>query len=113
MATYGDLQPGAYHLIQENSNGSIDLIFVMMITNSAILIEYEDAEKTRLWFRKTDTFHEYLETFSVETATQYEQMNAQRMAANEPNTWLEEEGDDTTGQLWDEEEGDVDYPQKN
>lgn len=113
MATYGELEPGHYHLIQENSNGTIDLVFVMMATAKAVLIEYEDAEKTRLWFRKTDTFHEYLETFSEETAAQYEQINAQRMEANEPTTWLEEEGDDTPGQLWDEEEGDVDYPQKN
>jgi hypothetical protein len=106
---FGQLEVDKYHLIQENENGSPELIFVALATEKAVLIEYEDSDKTRLWKRKTDHFFELLETLSEEHADAYDRYRAlvdNRSLPEWAKKYDEEEEDD----LWDEED---DFPYKN
>lgn len=105
---FGQLAIEKYHLIQENENGSPELIFVALATEKAVLIEYEDSEKTRLWKRKTDQFFELLETLSEDHANAYDRYRALVDDKNLPE-WAQEQ-DEEEDDLWDEED---DLPYKN
>lgn len=105
---FGQLAIEKYHLIQENENGSPELIFVALATDKAVLIEYEDNEKTRLWKRKTDQFFELLETLSEDHANAYDRYRALVDDKNLPE-WAQEQ-DEEEDDLWDEED---DLPYKN
>jgi hypothetical protein len=94
MATFHDLQPGYYYLIKEHETASIELIFVSMETNKCILIEYQDAEQTMNWYKKTDTIHELIEKLSDEQAMVFE--NLFDNEEEEDDLDWPEETDDTT-----------------
>ncbi|MCU0333981.1 MAG: hypothetical protein MUF62_02900 [Chitinophagaceae bacterium] len=108
MPQFGQLAVSKYHLIQENENGSPELIFVALATDAAVLVEYEDSEKTRLWKRKTDTFFELVETLSEAHADAYDRYRALVDDKALPDWAQEEHADDED--LWDEDD---DLPYKN
>jgi|GEM_PF-1438011 hypothetical protein len=72
MATYQQLMPLKYYLIQENENARVEMVYVPMATEKCVLLEYDDEENTRAWFKRSDTFYELIEELTDEQATIYE-----------------------------------------
>lgn len=105
---FGQLAIEKYHLIQENENGSPELIFVPLATDKAVLVEYEDSEKTRLWKRKADVFFELIETLSEDHANAYDRYRALVDDKNLPE-WAQEDNEEDED-LWDDED---ELPYKN
>ncbi len=123
MVHYGDLESGGYYLIRENENGSIELAYIAMVTEKAVLVEYEDSEKTRLWHLKTDTFFEVIEKFSPEAQAAYEKVSSiitPGGAGDDEFDWDEDDDDmDDNDGIWikkeDEDKADdgLGFPYKN
>ena len=74
MPTYNDLNPATYYLIQENEHAGIEMVYVPMVTNKCVLVEYQDDEQTMSWYRKEDTIFEVLEELTDEQAVIYESL---------------------------------------
>ena len=72
MATYQQLMPNKYYLIQENENARVEMVFVPMATEKCVLLQYDDEERTRAWYKRSDDFFELVEELSDEQATLYE-----------------------------------------
>ena len=66
MATYSDLSPASYFLIQENENAGLELVYIPMVTEKAVLVEYQDEDQTMTWFKKTDSIFEVVEQLTEE-----------------------------------------------
>lgn len=93
MATYNELFPANYYLIQENENAQVELVYIPMVTSKCVLVEYEDEEQTMTWFKKTDQLFEVVEQLTEEQAVIYESL-------------FEDDEDDD---MWDEDEEDDDW----
>lgn len=93
MATFNDLLPACYYLIKENENSRLELLYVLMVTNKAVLIEYQDDDQTMAWFKKSDSIFEITEQLTEEQAVIFES--------------IFDEDDDEDELDWDIEENDV------
>jgi hypothetical protein len=115
MATFKELSQANYYIIQENENGSLDLVFVPLITGKCIMLEFQDEDQTTVWRRLTDNVHEIVEKLTVEQAIQYENYKSTNDfgEAEEEDDWLEEEEEADDADLWDEENDDLDFLSKN
>ena len=74
MATYQDLLPNSYYLLQESENANLQLVFVLMATEKAILLEFQDDDQTLVWNKKTDSIYEIVEKLTEEQAVVYESL---------------------------------------
>jgi hypothetical protein len=72
MASFSELLPACYYLIQENENSRLELVYVLMATDKAVLIEYQDEDQTLAWFKKTDGIYEITEQLTEEQAVIFE-----------------------------------------
>ncbi len=93
MATYNDLTDGDYYLVQENENASVEMVFIPMMTEKCVLVEYQDEEQTMRWFKKTESLFEVIEKLTEEQAVIYESL-------------FDDEDDDDSD--WDDGGGDSD-----
>jgi len=96
MATYNDLQQGSYYVIQEIENATLELVYVPLITDKCVLVEYQDEEQTLSWYRKTEELFEVVEQLTEEQAVIYESLFED----------LEEEEDDF---FWDDDDDDDEF----
>jgi len=74
MAIYSDLYPTNYYLIKENENASIELVYIPMVTDKCVLVEYQDEDQTMNWFKKTEPLFELIEQLTEEQAVIYESL---------------------------------------
>ena len=74
MATYNELIPASYYVIQENENAGLELVYVPMTTDKCVLVEYQDEEQTLSWYKKTDTLFEIVDQLTEEQAVIYESL---------------------------------------
>lgn len=103
MATYGDLKPDTYYILQEQEGNVLQLVYITMHTSKCVLVEYQDEEQTLTWYRKTDTFFELVDELTDTEALEYESI----FEDEEENFWssMSQEEDD----FWDEEDDDEDF----
>lgn len=94
MATYSDLQPDFYYVVQEQDGSMLELVFVPLVTEKCVLVEYQDDDQRLVWYRKTDTLHEVVEQLTDEQANIYES--------------LFDDDDDQMDSLWDNDDDDDD-----
>lgn len=111
MATFGDLQQGSYYVIQEIENSTLELVYVPLVTEKCVLIEFQDEDQTLSWNRKTDPLFEVVEELNDEQAVIYESLFADD-DDDDDLVWDKNEEDDD---FWDiDEEGDTgDDPSKH
>jgi hypothetical protein len=105
MATYNELLPTSYYLIQENENSSLELVYVMMTTGKCVLIEYQDDDQTMSWFKKTDEIFEITEQLTEEQAVIFESLFEDE--EDEDGDWNEDD-DIITPWFGDDDEGEND-----
>ncbi len=104
MATYGDLQIGSYFLVQEQENASLELIYVPLMTEKCVLVEFQDEDQTLSWYRKTDALHEVVEQLTEEQAVIYESLFEDDEEEEEDNFFWGEDDDDEEDEDWDLDE---------
>jgi hypothetical protein len=113
MATYGDLQPDFYYVVQETENAALELVYVPLITEKCVLVEFQDDDQTLTWNRKTDELFEIVEQLTEEQAVIYESLfdDGEEDDDDDDFFW----GDDD--ELWEDDDDDDDekkaYPEKN
>ena len=110
MATYNDLNPGKYYVIQEMENTSLELVYVPMVTEKCVLVEYQDDDQTLTWYRKTDEVFEVVEELTDEQAIIYESMFQGDEDEDDDNDffWGDDDDDDDDGDFWDVDDSDDD-----
>lgn len=97
MATYNELTPANYYLIQENENAGLELVYIPMVTEKAVLVEYQDEDQTLKWYKKTEPLTEVVEQLTEEQAVIYESLFDD-----------DDDEDDDGGFEWDEDDDDDD-----
>jgi hypothetical protein len=112
MQSYGTLEPGKYYLIQEKEGSGLVLLYILMATDKAVLADYVDSARERLWLRKTDTFHELVEILSDEHASLYQMLTSEE---GEPGTdhWPDTDETEDFDAFWTRQQDDPDLPYKN
>lgn len=94
MATYSDLQSDQYYLIKETSDDSISLVYVLMETEKAVLLDIEDGLESMVWKKKTDSIKEIIEELTEEQAAMYESIVYEDDDDDEEFEWDEEDEDE-------------------
>ena len=107
MATYNDLSAGSYFVIQEVENTTLELVYVPMVTEKCVLIEFQDDDQTLTWYRKTDELFEIVEQLTEEQAIIYEGLFENDNEDDDEFFWGNEEDDDDD-EFWDTDEDDDD-----
>ncbi|HMP93111.1 MAG TPA: hypothetical protein PKD90_09595 [Phnomibacter sp.] len=108
MATFNQLEPGYYYLIQETEHGSLELVYIPMHTEKAVMIEYQDEDQHIAWRRGTDTLFEILEQLTPEMALAFEDFMDGGDEDDEDDDdddipdWMMDE--DEEGNLWDDDD---------
>lgn len=113
MPSYSDLSPANYYLIKENDNAGIELVYVPMVTNKCVLVEYQDDEQTMNWYKKTDAIFEIIEQLTDEQAIIFESLFEEDEEDWESDDIDEEDMDDEISDLWDEDDEAEDPALKN
>jgi len=106
MANFGDLQIGSYFVVQEQENASLELIYVPLMTEKCVLVEYQDEEQTLSWFRKSDSLFEVVEQLTEEQAVIYESLFEDDEEEEDDNFWGDD--DDDEDDEWDSEDEEID-----
>jgi len=106
MANFGDLQIGSYFVVQEQENASLELIYVPLMTEKCVLVEYQDEEQTLSWFRKSDSLFEVVEQLTEEQAVVYESLFEDDEEEEDDNFWGDD--DDDEDDEWDSEDEEID-----
>jgi hypothetical protein len=112
MATYGELAPDNYYLLQEQEGAMLQLVYITMHTSKCVLVEYQDQDQTLTWYRKTDSFLELVDELTEAEALEYESI----FEEEEENFWNSmyegkdhwEEDDDEDDDFEDLEDDDFD-----
>lgn len=103
MATFGNLEQGSYYVIQELENASLELVYIPLVTNKCVLLEYQDDDQTLAWYKKSDELFEVVEQLTDDQAVIYESLFAEDDEDDE--FWdTEDSGDDDLWDLDDEDE---------
>ncbi|MCU0373955.1 MAG: hypothetical protein MUF24_01500 [Chitinophagaceae bacterium] len=104
MASFGDLQPDFYYVVQEQEGAMLELVYVPLVTEKCVLVEYQDEEQRLVWYRKTDTLSEIVEQLTDEQAEIYESLfDDDNDLMN--SLWAD---DDEEDEIWEELEEDDD-----
>ncbi len=98
MATFGDLQQGSYYVVQEVENASLELVYIPLVTEKCVLVEFQDDDQTLSWYRKTDDLFEIVEELADEHAVIYESLFADD---EDEDFW---DADDKDSDFWDVED---------
>jgi hypothetical protein len=106
MANFGDLQIGSYFVVQEQENASLELIYVPLMTEKCVLVEYQDEEQTLSWFRKSDSLFEVVEQLTEEQAVIYESLFEDDEEEEDDDFWGDD--DDDEDDEWDSEDEEID-----
>jgi hypothetical protein len=105
MAQFGDLQPGNYYVVQEVENTSLELVYVPLVTEKCVLIEFQDDDQTLAWYRKTETIFEIVEQLTEEQAVIYESLFEEEDDEDDNDFfWGDDDDDDDDDELWGMEE---------
>lgn len=110
MATYGDLLPDFYYVVQETENAALELVYVPLITEKCVLVEFQDDDQTLTWNRKTEELFEIVEQLTEEQAVIYESLFEEEEDDNDDDDffWGDDDDDD---ELW-EDDGEDDENEK-
>lgn len=112
MVEFATLEAGRFHLIQLLPEGKAELVYVLMASETSLLLEFESAMQERSWVRKSDTFHELIETFSDETASLYQMITRPQPGSELPD-WAAEDDEEDFDAFWSNQENDPDLPFMN
>ena len=95
MATYNDLKTDKYYLVKEVDADDVSLVYVLMETEKAVFLEFEDEMESMVWKKKTDKLDEIVEELTEEQADLYESIVYEE-EEDEEFSWedLEEDEDD-------------------
>jgi hypothetical protein len=74
MASFGDLQPNFYYVVQEQEGAMLELVYVPLVTEKCVLVEYQDEDQRMVWYRKTDKLNEIVEKLTDKQAAIYESL---------------------------------------
>ena len=96
MATYNDLKTDKYYLIKEVDAVDVSLVYVLMETEKAVFLEFEDEMESMVWKKKTDKLDEIVEELTEEQADLYESSVYEEDEEDDEFSWedLEEDEDD-------------------
>ena len=96
MATYNDLKTDKYYLIKEVDADDVSLVYVLMETEKAVFLEFEDEMESMVWKKKTDKLDEIVEELTEEQADLYESIVYEEDEEDDEFSWedLEEDEDD-------------------
>lgn len=97
MATYNDLKTDKYYLVKEVDADDVSLVYVLMETEKAVFLEFEDEMESMVWKKKTDKLDEIVEELTEEQADLYESI-----------VYEEEEDDEFSWEDLEEDEDDED-----
>ncbi|HWB24284.1 MAG TPA: hypothetical protein VG738_02340 [Chitinophagaceae bacterium] len=97
MATYNELTPGNYYLIQEGEETGIELVQPVMETGKCLLMLYIDEVETTMWKKKEAKIFEIVEELSAEQVAQYEDLF---------------EDDEEDAEAWELEDAEYDYEEE-
>ncbi len=93
MATYNELEQDNYYVIQEIENAGLELVYVPLVTNKCVLVEFQDDDQTLAWYRKTDALFEIVEQLTEEQAVIYESLFADE-DEDDDFDWDDDDDDD-------------------
>jgi len=93
-------------VVQEQENASLELIYVPLMTEKCVLVEYQDEEQTLSWFRKSDSLFEVVEQLTEEQAVIYESLFEDDEEEEDDNFWGDD--DDDEDDEWDSEDEEID-----
>ena len=107
MATYNDLKTDKYYLVKEVDADEVSLVYVLMETEKAVFLEFEDEMESMVWKKKTDKLDEIVEELTEEQADLYESIVYEE-EEDEEFSWedLEEDEDDEDFSDDDDDDGD-------
>jgi hypothetical protein len=116
MASFADLEKESYYLMQIEVGTELELLYVALVTEKAVLMEFENGTGQVKWYRKTDPIFDLVEKFSAEMADQYDRYQVVKDSEQIEPDWLTE-GDEEEDDFWEdideEEEDDDDNPLRN
>jgi len=98
MATYNDLKTDKYYLVKEVDADEVSLVYVLMETEKAVFLEFEDEMESMVWKKKSDKLEEIVEELTEEQADLYESI-----------VYEEEEDEDFSWEDLEEDEDDEDF----
>lgn len=109
MATYNDLKTDKYYLVKEVDADDVALVYVLMETEKAVFLEFEDEMESMVWKKKTDKLEEIVEELTEEQADLYESIVYEEDEEDE-FSWenLEDDDDDDEDFSDDDDETDGD-----
>lgn len=102
MASFGDLQPGNYYVVQEVENTALELVYVPLVTEKCVLIEFQDDDQTLAWYRKSEPLFEIVEQLTEEQAVIYESLFEEEDEENDDDLFWGDDDDDDD--LWEMED---------
>lgn len=68
MATYADLQPGMFYLLQDKPQGDISFVSVLAYSDQCVLLRSFGKVEVDFWRKKSDGIHELVEELDFESA---------------------------------------------
>jgi hypothetical protein len=105
MATYGDLQPNFYYVVQETENAALELVYIPLITEKCVLVEFQDDDQTLAWNRKTDELFEIVEQLTEEQAVIYESLfDDEEDDDDDDDFFWGDDDDDDDDELWEDDD---------
>jgi hypothetical protein len=105
MATYNDLNKGNYYVIQELENTNLELVYIPLVTEKCVLVEFQDDDQTLSWHRKTEELFEVVEQLTEEQAVIYESLFADD---EEDDFSWDDEDDEEDDDFWETDSDDDD-----
>jgi hypothetical protein len=107
MATYNDLKTDKYYLVKEVDADDVSLVYVLMETQNAVFLEFEDEMESMVWKKKSDKLGEIVEELTEEQADLYESIVYEE-EEDEEFSWedIDEDEDDDDSTDEDDDEDD-------
>ena len=90
MASFGELKPNTYYLIQVDEESDIELVSVIMETKETVLLRSYLPETEDFFKYQDETIYKLVEEVDEDTAAQFESLY-QSQAAEEQYSSLEED----------------------
>lgn len=115
MNTFGELEQGSYYVIQEVENTGLELIYIPLITEKCVLVEFQDDDQTLTWFKKTDPLFEIVEQLTDEQAIIYESLFEDDEDDEEDDDFFWGDSDEADDEFWntdDDEDDEDDFEDK-
>jgi len=91
MASFGELKPNTYYLIQVDEESDIELVSVILETRETVLLRSYLPETEDFFRLQEETIYKLVEEVDEDTAAQFESLYQQPAAAEEQLSEYEEE----------------------